>query len=159
MELLAVVISCVALGVSVLAAWWTRAQAHSAREMAAIERERRGEEVAAQVQAQAEARRAAVTVRLSPPERNAGRQLLLSNAGPAEAHEVGVRFVRPLSGDGGRDGAFDAIEAQSLTLARGEGRRLRLTHDSDTATRYEVRLSWRDLTGEHSELVVIDHSI
>jgi hypothetical protein len=120
--------------------------------------DRRAEELADRFTREQRMSHADVDVKLAPRERNAVARLLLSNAGPAAASNVSISFVRPLSGDGGRDGAFDLLEPQRFELAPGGSQHLALSPDGEIPSRYEVAVQWTDPAGEHERLRVISHS-
>lgn len=155
MDVAALLVSLLALLVAGWAAWQTRRQAESADVMAQNDSERRAEERAARAAEAEQLRHAAVDLRILPPVRNGTRQLLLSNDGPAVADEVAVSFVRPLSGDGGRDAAFDGIEARRFTLKPGDRKELGLSPDYESATLFEVAVRWIDPDGEHELVCVV----
>lgn len=108
MEIVALLISALALIVSGLSARYSRQQSRSNTALASIEADRRAEEVARAAATEERARQADVDVRLAPSEANSRAELIVNNGGPAPASEVSVSFIRPRSA-GGVDGAFQGI--------------------------------------------------
>lgn len=156
MEIAALLISALALIISVLSVRYSRQQSRSSGAIASIEADRRAEEVARATAAEKRAKHADVDIRLAAPEANSRDKLIVSNGGPAPASGVSVSFVRPLSA-GGVDGAFQGITQRHFDLQPGDSELLRLSPDYDTAPRYEVAVRWTDLAGVHERVRVINH--
>lgn len=156
MEIVALLISALALIVSGLSVRYSRQQSRSGAAMASIEAARRAEEVARAAANEERAKHADVDVKLAPRVANSSDELIVCNKGPAPASEVSVSFVRPLSA-GGVDSAFGGIAQRHFDLRPGDSEVLRLSADFDTAPRYEVAVYWTDPAGDHELVREINH--
>jgi hypothetical protein len=155
MELAALLISILALVVSGLSVRYSREQSRSSAALANIEVDRRAEEVA-RVAAEAEqAKKADVDIRLAAREANSSAKLVVSNDGPANASQVSVGYVRPLS-SGGTIAAFKQFAQRRFDLRSGDIEVIRLDADFDTAPRFEVAVRWTDPAGDHERVRLIN---
>ncbi|MGB3259172.1 MAG: hypothetical protein WBA72_14435 [Ornithinimicrobium sp.] len=156
MEFVALLLSLFAIVVSVASAVYSRQQARSGAALAAVETERRVEEVARATTDRERARHADVDVRLGAMETNSSYKLIVSNRGPHAASGVSLSFVRALS-SGIVDGSFDAIAQHKFDLKPGDSESLRISPTFETARRYEVVVRWTDGAGTEELVRQITH--
>lgn len=156
MEVVALLISVLALIVSIFSARYSRQQSRSSAALASIEADRRADEMTRAAATEKHAKHADVDVRLAAPEANSSDHLIVDNRGPALASGVAVSFVRALSA-GVVDGAFERLAQRRFDLRSGDSELLRLSPSYDTATRYEIAVRWTDAAGDQERVRVIDH--
>lgn len=143
MDAAALIVAILALLVSLGALWYSREQTQ-------IDQARRGEEVADRKKADHAEKAADVTIRLSMPEANAARLLILANSGPASASDIAVSVAalddRPLP-------ARLNVELSDLAdhLGRGQESHIRLRTSLQTSTLMSFHVEWSDLTGRHEK--------
>jgi hypothetical protein len=144
---IAIAISVAALGFSIYT--WVKGFSVTQR-LAAIEEDRRGEEVAAKARAVVSAR-----IRKDPvPGSNVHmhNKLVIHNAGPARAYEILLEFVNP------EDAILSAQDLEKWfpwSLDAGDDLVLTAFISHDTPVVVEAQLSWSDELGEHSKMTTL----